>query len=97
MKKQKVFLGSVVPRVACWWRVVVGSGLAAGACRWRVRPSSRSFSGAVIVAGFSCRSTALRFAAAWAGWCGVSCCVRPRSSGGVRVWAVSVPVLWGAV
>ena len=41
------------PLAAPWWRSLVGSALAAGACRWRVRRSARSFTGAVVVVGFS--------------------------------------------
>jgi hypothetical protein len=89
-----VLRGAARPWSATWWRSVVGSALAAGACRWRVRPSQRSFSGAVVVAGFRAEATALRFAAAWAGWCGLAMAVRVRASQGARVWAVSVPVAW---
>ena len=77
---------------ASGWRRVAGSALAAGAVRWRVRRSGRAFSGTVMVAGFWCFVRAVRFARAWAGWCGVPVAVRVRSSAGVRVWAVSVPV-----
>jgi hypothetical protein len=74
---------------AAWWRVVVGSALAFGACRWRLRASARSFSGAVVVAGFASQASAVRFGAAWGWWCGLSLCVRGFAGG---VWAVSVPV-----
>jgi hypothetical protein len=89
--------GSSAPWAAPWWRRVAGFALAAGACRWRVRGSARSFSGAVVVAGFASLAGARAFAAAWGGWCGVGCVVRRRvcPRWGV-VWAVSVPVLWGA-
>ena len=82
-----------VPLSAPCWRVLVGSALSAGACRWRVRASGRSFSGAVLVAGFSSQVAADAFAAAWSGWCGLSLAVRRFSGrGGVPVWGVSVPV-----
>lgn len=83
-----------VPLAAPWWRQVVGLALFAGACRWRVRASARSFSGAVLVAGFSSWASALAFAGAWAGWCGCAVAVRSRRSGGAPVFAVSVPVSW---
>jgi hypothetical protein len=94
--------GAAVPWSAAWWRSVVGSALSVGAVRWRVRGSSRSFSGAVMVAGFASASRAQAFAAAWSGWVGVGWVgvgwvVRlrrcPRWG---QVWAVSVPVLWVA-
>jgi hypothetical protein len=89
--------GSSAPWSAAWWRAVVGSALSVGAVRWRVRGSSRSFSGAVVVAGFASASRAQAFAAAWSGWVGVGCVVRPRRCPRWgRVWAVSVPVLWVA-
>lgn len=75
-----------------WWRSVVGAGLAGGACRWRVRASSVAFSGAVVVVGFWCFGRAVRFARSLALRGGVPVAVRVRSSGGVWVWAVSVPV-----
>lgn len=88
--------GHLQPLQAAFWRRVVGSALAAGAVRWRIRASLLSFSGAVVVAGFTSATTARHFAAAWAGWCGVACFVRRRACArwGV-VWAVSVPVVWG--
>jgi hypothetical protein len=79
---------------APWWRSLVGSALAAGACRWRVRGSGRSFSGAVVVVGFSSCGAAVAFAGSWAWWCGCSLALRRRVSGGSVVWAVSVPVAW---
>lgn len=82
--------GSVL--AALPWRRVAGSALAAGCCRWRVRASSRSFSGAVLAVGFPCFGRAAAFASAWSGWVGFPVAVSPRSSGGVRVWSVSVPV-----
>ncbi len=78
-----------VSLLAPWWRSLVGSALAAGACRWRLRASSRAFSDAVVVAGFSSLATASAFAAAWGWACGCALCVR-RFSGGV--FGVSVPV-----
>ncbi len=82
-----------VPLSAPCWRVLVGSALSAGACRWRLRSSSRAFSGAVVVAGFSSQVAADAFASAWSGWCGLSLAVRRFSGrGGVPVWGVSVPV-----
>lgn len=56
--------------------------------------SGRSFSGAVLVAGFGCPAAAVRFfAAAWGWWCGCSLAVRRfRGRGGGPVWGVSVPV-----
>jgi hypothetical protein len=78
-----------VPLSAPWWRSLVGSALAAGAVRWRLRCSSRSFSGAVVVAGFSSPAAAAAFASAFGWWCGCALCVR-RFAGGV--WGVSVPV-----
>ncbi|WP_200383193.1 hypothetical protein, partial [Thiococcus pfennigii] len=83
-----------VPLAAPWWRSLVGSALAAGAVRWRVRASARSFSGAVIVAGFRSCGAAVAFAAAWSWWCGCAVALRRRASGGSVVWAVSVPVAW---
>jgi hypothetical protein len=83
-----------VPLAAPWWRHLVGAALASGACRWRVRGSGRSFSGAVVVVGFASSGAAVAFAAAWAGWCGCAVALRRRVSGGVPVWAVSVPVAW---
>lgn len=74
---------------APWWRRLVGSALSCGARRWRVRASVRSFSGAVVVVGFSSLAAAAAFAAAWAGWVGFPLAVR-RFAGGV--WGVSVPV-----
>lgn len=81
-----------VPLAAPWWRRVAGSGLSAGAVRWRVRLSSRSFSGAVVVVGFSCPSAAAVFAGAWSGWCGLSLAVRRFAGSAGPVWGVSVPV-----
>ncbi len=78
-----------VPLSAPWWRSLVGSALAAGAVRWRLRPSSRSFAGAVVVAGFSSPAAAAAFASAFGWWCGCALAVR-RFAGGV--WGVSVPV-----
>lgn len=78
-----------VPLSAPWWRSLVGSALAAGAVRWRLRCSLRSFSGAVVVVGFSSSAAAAAFASAWGWWCGCSLAVR-RFAGGV--WGVSVPV-----
>lgn len=81
------------PWCAAWWRSVVGSALSVGACRWRFRQSQRSFSGAVVVVGFSCLGRARSFAAAWSGFCGVACAVSPRvCPRGGRVWSVSIPV-----
>ena len=74
------------------WRVVVGSSLAAGSVRWRLRPSSRAWSGFVAVCAFPSRSAAFWFARSWAFRSGAgSCVVRPLSSRGSLVWAVSVP------
>ena len=81
-----------IPLTAVWWRRVVGSALASGACRWRLRGSGRSFSGVVVMAAFPSRAEAWAFARAWGWWCGCRLALRPRRSGGVRVWAVSVPV-----
>jgi hypothetical protein len=78
-----------VPLSAPWWRSLVGSALAVGACRWRLRASSRAFSGAVVVVGFSSPAAAAAFASAWGWWCGCSLAVR-RFAGGV--FGVSVPV-----
>jgi hypothetical protein len=83
-----------VPLCAAWWRRVVSLALFAGACRWRVRASARSFSGVVVVAGFSSFAAASAFASAFAGWSGLALAVRSRRSGSVRVFAVSVPVAW---
>ncbi len=82
------------PLAAPWWRSLVGSALAAGACRWRVRRSAHSFTGAVVVVGFSNCGTAVAFAAAWSWWVGASLALRRRSSAGGVIWAVSVPVCW---
>lgn len=78
-----------VPLCAPWWRVLVGSALASGAVRWRLRSSPRSFSGAVVVVGFSSPVVAGAFAAAWSGWVGFPCAVRLFAGG---VWGVSVPI-----
>ncbi|MDS4026122.1 MAG: hypothetical protein RKO25_03890 [Candidatus Contendobacter sp.] len=78
--------------VAPWWRRLVGSALWFGAARWRVRASSRAFSGAVVVVGFSCFGRAAAFASAWSAWCGFPVVVAPRAGAGGRLWAVSVPV-----
>lgn len=80
---------SSVPLSAPWWRAVTGHALAFGASRWRLRASTRSFSGAVVVVGFANQSAALRFAAAFSGWCGLSLAVRRF---GAALWGVSVPV-----
>jgi hypothetical protein len=92
---QPVFRGGAV-LFAPWWRFVVGAGLAAGGVRWRVRSSSRSCSGAVVVIGFRCFGSAVRFARVWSRFVGFPVCVSPRVSGS-RVWAVSVPVGWPGV
>lgn len=85
--------GSLVASLAApWWRSLVGSALAAGACRWRVRRSVRSFSGAVVVAGFGCAAAARAFAAAWSGWVGFPVAVRRFAGRCGPVWGVSVPV-----
>lgn len=73
---------------APWWRVLVGSALASGAVRWRLRSSPRSFSGAVVVVGFSSRPAAVAFASAWSGVVGFPVAVRCFSG----VWGASVPV-----
>lgn len=80
---------SPLPLSAPWFRVVVGHALAFGASRWRLRRSARSFSGAVVVVGFTDQSAASTFAAAFSGWCGVSLAVRRF---GAALWGVSVPV-----
>jgi len=82
------------PLQAPWWRALVGSALACGVARWRVRHSGRSFSGAVVVAGFANCGTAVAFAAAWSWWVGCALALRRRRSNGVTLWAVSVPVHW---
>ena len=82
------------PLAAIWWRRAAGFSVFAGASRWRVRASSRSFSGAVLVAGFPCFARAARFASRFAAFTGFPLAISPRSSGGVRIWAVSVPVLF---
>ncbi|MBE2293848.1 MAG: hypothetical protein IAF00_02815 [Phycisphaerales bacterium] len=87
--------GSVLS--APWWRRLVGSALSAGAVRWRLRRSSRAFSGAVVVVGFSCFGRAVAFASAWSGWCGFPVVVSPRVGVSGRVWAVSVPAAPPAV
>ena len=81
-----------VPLSAPWWRSLVGSALAAGACRWRLRASARSFSGAVVVAGFSSSAAAAAFASAFGWWCGCSLAVRRFAGRSGPVWGVSVPV-----
>ena len=81
-----------VPLAAPWWRALVGSALAAGACRWRLRSSSRSFAGAVVVAGFSSPAVAAAFASAWGWWCGCALAVRRFAGRSGPVWGVSVPV-----
>jgi hypothetical protein len=75
-----------------WWRRLVGSALAAGACRWRVRASVRSFSAAVVVAGFGSAAAAAGFAAAWSGWVGFPLAVRRFAGAAGPVFGVSVPV-----
>ena len=80
---------SPFPLSAPWFRLVVGHALAFGAARWRLRRSARSFSGAVVVVGFSDSSAASAFAASFSGWCGVSLAVRRF---GAALWGVSVPV-----
>lgn len=80
---------SPLPLSAPWFRSVVGHALASGASRWRLRASSRSFSGSVVVVGFSDQSAASTFAAAFSGWCGLSLAVRRF---GASLWGVSVPV-----
>jgi hypothetical protein len=80
---------SPLPLSAPWFRAVVGHALAFGASRWRLRRSARSFSGAVVVVGFSDPAAAATFAAAFSGWCGVSLAVRRF---GAALWGVSVPV-----
>lgn len=82
------------PLLAPWWRRLAGSALATGALRWRVRPSARSFSGAVLVAGFPCCGAAVAFAAAWSWYAGCALALRRRVSAGQVLWCVSVPVLW---
>ncbi|MDG4594207.1 MAG: hypothetical protein P9F75_00685 [Candidatus Contendobacter sp.] len=74
------------------WRRVVGSALSSGAARWRLRSSARSFSGTVVVVGFSCFGRAAAFASAWSGWCGFPVAVSARAGAAGRLWAVSVPV-----
>ncbi|MBL8252375.1 MAG: hypothetical protein JNJ76_02080 [Candidatus Competibacter sp.] len=78
---------------APWWRRLVGFALSAGACRWRLRSSRRSFSGAVVVAGFASAASAAAFASAWSSWVGFPVAVR-RFAGraGLPVFGVSVPV-----
>ena len=75
--------------LAPWWRLVVGFGLAAGAVRWRLRASTRAFSGAVVVVGFSSLPAAQSFASSFAWLCGQPLAVR-RFAG--PVFGVSVPV-----
>ena len=82
------------PLAAPWWRRLVGSALASGARRWRIRSSSRSFSGAVLVVGFTNCGAAVAFASAWAWWVGCAVALRRRSSPIGTLWAVSVPVAW---
>ncbi len=82
----------VAPLSAPWWRSLVGSALSSGACRWRVRRSVRSFSGAVVVVGFSSASAASVFAGAWSGWVGFPCAVRRFAGAAGPVFGVSVPV-----
>jgi hypothetical protein len=77
------------PWVALPWRRVAGFALAAGACRWRLRASRRSFSGAVLCAGFPSLAAASAFAAGFAGRCGLPVAVRRFRAG---VFGVSVPV-----
>lgn len=84
--------GSALPLSAPWWRRLVGSALAAGACRWRVRASARSFSGAVVVAGFASSAAASAFAAAWSSWVGFPVAVRRFRGAAGPVFGVSVPV-----
>jgi hypothetical protein len=82
------------PLIAPWWRSLVGAALATGARRWRIRPSTRSFSGAVLVVGFTNCGTAVAFAGAWAWWIGCALALRRRSSPAGTLWTVSVPVAW---
>ena len=82
----------VAPLSAPWWRRLVGSALGAGACRWRVRASRRSFSGAVVVAGFGSAASASAFAAAWSSWVGFPLAVRRFRGAAGPVFGVSVPV-----
>ena len=84
--------GSAPALSAPWWRSLVGSALASGASRWRVRASARSFSGAVVVAGFGCAASAASFAAAWSGWVGFPVAVRRFAGRCGPVFGVSVPV-----
>lgn len=74
-------------RVACWWRVVVGSGLSCGCASWSVRGSVRSFSGSVVVVGFGEFELARSFAARWSRRLRLDLFLRCR---GGRWW-VSVP------
>ncbi len=84
--------GGLPPLAAAPWRRVVGSALFAGARRWRLRRSARSFSGVVVVAGFSSPAAASAFAGSWSGWCGFPVVVR-RFAGPVGpLFGVSVPV-----
>lgn len=83
------------PFVAPDARRLVGKALSFGAVRWSVRISQRSFSGYVLVCGFSCFARAFWFASRWGRACGFPLCVRLLRSRGSIVWAVSVPVELG--
>ena len=76
------------PLVALPWRRVAGLALASGAVRWRLRSSGRSWSGAVVVAGFGSAAAASAFCGRVAPGCGLPLAVRHFSG----VWGVSVPV-----
>ena len=74
------------------FRSVAGSALGSGGCAsWSFRPSSRSFSGSVVVASFLSFAFASRFASLWAGRLGFFVAVRRSGS----LWSVSVRC-WGA-
>lgn len=84
--------GGLPPLAAAPWRRVVGSALFAGARRWRLRRSARSFSGVVVVAGFSSPAAASAFAGSWSGWCGFPVVVRRFAGPAGPLFGVSVPV-----
>ena len=77
------------PLVALPWRRVSGLALACGAVRWRLRASARSWSGAVVVAGFGSAAAASAFCGRVAPGCGLPLAVRQFAG---PVFAVSVPV-----
>lgn len=57
-----------------------------------VRPSSRAWSGAVLVCCFSRAAAARAFAARWSARCRVAVVVRAVPGPGPALWSVSVPV-----